>query len=290
MQLRRRPTAPRELDLGRGGGRDGARALGALPPPGHPLGVTWRVARDARRRGLPRPAGARAGGARRLGRRRRRLPWCWAARSRMRSVAARRRHRHRRRATAQWRGSGPGRSGRGALDRRPRPGGRSLWADDVGRASHLAGRGLGGRAGELGVAGEVHKGPLVRTRGPRVCFAGLGPGEVTVGGRKVVGTPSAAPARPLASSARPSTAGIPQAIVPPARPSPVVRRGRLGRRRRGRRRRPRRAARRPAPPPAVGRSRRRRLRGIAAGEVCTHAPRRSRRGHGSPEACSGAPT
>jgi lipoate-protein ligase A len=63
------------------------------------------------------------------------------------------------------------------------------WDDDIGRAgwwlgeawtAALASTGLGG--------GVVHRGGLVR--GPwsqRVCFAGLGPGEVTVEGRKVVG-------------------------------------------------------------------------------------------------------
>jgi len=38
------------------------------------------------------------------------------------------------------------------------------------------------------VAGQVHTGPIDHGRwGRQVCFAGLGPGEVTVGGRKVVG-------------------------------------------------------------------------------------------------------
>jgi lipoate-protein ligase A len=42
--------------------------------------------------------------------------------------------------------------------------------------------------GELGVSAEVHRGPLVRSEwSTEVCFAGLGPGEVTVDGRKVVG-------------------------------------------------------------------------------------------------------
>ncbi len=64
------------------------------------------------------------------------------------------------------------------------PTGDSLWSDDVSYASHWL--------GDVWVAalgyGEVHRGPMVRTRwSPLVCFAGLGPGEVTVDGRKLVG-------------------------------------------------------------------------------------------------------
>jgi lipoate-protein ligase A len=64
-----------------------------------------------------------------------------------------------------------------------------LWEDDVGRAfwwlgdlwvHALARAGLG--------AAEVWRGGLRRSAwSSRVCFAGLGPGEVTVGERKVVG-------------------------------------------------------------------------------------------------------
>lgn len=65
------------------------------------------------------------------------------------------------------------------------PRGDDLWDDDVGRAFWWLGAVwasvVGGRA-------VVHRGPMVRTRwSAEVCFAGLGPGEVTVGGRKVVG-------------------------------------------------------------------------------------------------------
>ncbi len=69
------------------------------------------------------------------------------------------------------------------------PAGDPLWAADVGRAAWwlgdvwvaaLAASGLPG--------GEVHRGGLVRSAwSSQVCFAGLGPGEVTVGGRKAVG-------------------------------------------------------------------------------------------------------
>jgi lipoate-protein ligase A len=60
-----------------------------------------------------------------------------------------------------------------------------LWDDDVGRAMWW----LGDRfARAVGGTASVHHGPMVTTRWSRlVCFAGLGPGEVTVEGRKVVG-------------------------------------------------------------------------------------------------------
>ena len=68
------------------------------------------------------------------------------------------------------------------------PRGDPLWDDDVGRAFHWL-----GDAWVAAIAGRdrravAHRGPLVTTRWSRaVCFAGLGPGEVTVDGRKVVG-------------------------------------------------------------------------------------------------------
>ena len=71
-----------------------------------------------------------------------------------------------------------------------------LWLDDVGLAADWVGRtwaaaltvvlaeSMGGPAPPV----EVHRGPLLhRPAGRLVCFAGLGPGEVTVGGAKVVG-------------------------------------------------------------------------------------------------------
>jgi len=62
------------------------------------------------------------------------------------------------------------------------------WDNDVGRAFHW----LGATWTEALIAGGVlarwHDGAMQRTPwSPWVCFAGLGPGEVTVGGRKVVG-------------------------------------------------------------------------------------------------------
>jgi hypothetical protein len=58
-----------------------------------------------------------------------------------------------------------------------------LWDADVVRAVDWL-----GDAWAAAVGGVAHHGPLVSTSWSRlVCFAGLGPGEVTVGGRKVVG-------------------------------------------------------------------------------------------------------
>jgi lipoate-protein ligase A len=68
------------------------------------------------------------------------------------------------------------------------PAGDRWWDHDVGRAFHW----LGAAWAEVLIAGGVlarwHDGAMQRTPwSPWVCFAGLGPGEVTVGGRKVVG-------------------------------------------------------------------------------------------------------
>lgn len=69
------------------------------------------------------------------------------------------------------------------------PVGDALWEDDVGRASHWLGQVWRASLGDLGVAGAVvHDaalscGPLGRL----VCFGAIGPGEVLVGVRKVVG-------------------------------------------------------------------------------------------------------
>lgn len=72
------------------------------------------------------------------------------------------------------------------------PAGDRLWDRDVNRAFGWLGRAWAGAVGDVGVAGAaVHEGALVRTRwSAQVCLAGLGPGEVTVGGRKVVGISS----------------------------------------------------------------------------------------------------
>lgn len=64
-----------------------------------------------------------------------------------------------------------------------------LWDDDVGRAAHWLGAAWGDAVVELGCGrASVHTGPIVETPwSRRVCFAGVGPGEVLSGGRKLVG-------------------------------------------------------------------------------------------------------
>ncbi len=64
-----------------------------------------------------------------------------------------------------------------------------LWEDDVGRAFSWLGQAWAAALVEVGLLeAEVHRGGLVASRwSSKVCFAGLGPGEVTSGGRKVVG-------------------------------------------------------------------------------------------------------
>ena len=64
-----------------------------------------------------------------------------------------------------------------------------LWVEDVGRAAWWLGEAWAAALEVCGTTGaEVHRSRLVTTRwSPVVCFAGLGPGEVTVAGRKAVG-------------------------------------------------------------------------------------------------------
>lgn len=69
------------------------------------------------------------------------------------------------------------------------PRGDSLWDDDVGRAAWWVGEVWQQALADLGVRGAtVHRGGLLTTPwSRRVCFAGVGAGEVLVGGAKVVG-------------------------------------------------------------------------------------------------------
>ncbi len=69
------------------------------------------------------------------------------------------------------------------------PKGDPLWDDDVGRAFWWLGQVWAAALGVVGVEGaEVNRAGLVSSPwSPKVCFAGLGPGEVSVAGRKVVG-------------------------------------------------------------------------------------------------------
>jgi len=64
-----------------------------------------------------------------------------------------------------------------------------LWSDDVGIAPVWLGRCWAEALASVGVTDPVvHEGAMVRGRwGSLVCFAGIGPGEVLVGGRKLVG-------------------------------------------------------------------------------------------------------
>lgn len=69
------------------------------------------------------------------------------------------------------------------------PAGHLLWDADIGRSMWWLGEAWADSLAAVGVAGaEVHRGALVRTQwSSLVCFAGLGPGEVSIAGRKVVG-------------------------------------------------------------------------------------------------------
>ena len=68
------------------------------------------------------------------------------------------------------------------------PPGDPLWDNDVGRAFHWLGDAWVEVLAGAGLECESYNGPMRKTPwSDRVCFAGLGPGEVTIGGRKVVG-------------------------------------------------------------------------------------------------------
>jgi lipoate-protein ligase A len=68
------------------------------------------------------------------------------------------------------------------------PAGDPRWDHDVGRAFHWLGTLWVDVLDAAGVPAEMYAGPMQRTAwSASVCFAGLGPGEVTVDGRKVVG-------------------------------------------------------------------------------------------------------
>jgi lipoate-protein ligase A len=85
------------------------------------------------------------------------------------------------------------RSGGGAVLVRPAevlwidvllPRGDPLWDDDVGRAPHWLGDTWRDALGD----GVVHTGEMIHSHwSSAICFAGIGPGEVLMGGAKVVG-------------------------------------------------------------------------------------------------------
>ena len=68
------------------------------------------------------------------------------------------------------------------------PRGDPLWHPDAGRAFVWLGRAWQRALARCGIAAEVHEGAYEAGRwGSLVCYAGRGPGEVFVDGRKVVG-------------------------------------------------------------------------------------------------------
>jgi len=68
------------------------------------------------------------------------------------------------------------------------PAGDPLWQADVNRATHWLGRAWTKTLEDLGVDARWHSGRMMAGPwSPLACFGGMGPGEVTVGGRKVVG-------------------------------------------------------------------------------------------------------
>ena len=68
------------------------------------------------------------------------------------------------------------------------PRGDPWWDPDIGRAFVWLGRAWQRALADCGVSGEVYEGAYKAGRwGSLVCFAGRGPGEVFVQGRKVVG-------------------------------------------------------------------------------------------------------
>jgi len=103
-----------------------------------------------------------------------------------------------------------------------------LWHADVGRATWWLGEAWAAALAACGVSGAAgHRGALVATEWSRlVCFAGLGPGEVTVAGRKVVGisqrrTRDAARFQCIALAAwdAEAMAGLVRRATPPLRPT-----------------------------------------------------------------------
>ena len=68
------------------------------------------------------------------------------------------------------------------------PRGDVLWEEDIARSTWWLGGVWAAALADLGVDAVVHRGPMEPGRwGAMVCFAGIGPGEVLVAGRKSVG-------------------------------------------------------------------------------------------------------
>ena len=63
-----------------------------------------------------------------------------------------------------------------------------LWTNDVSRSFDWLGAAMSTAMASLGLETTAHHGPMVRTEwSRRVCFAGLGPGELTHDAKKLVG-------------------------------------------------------------------------------------------------------
>ena len=68
------------------------------------------------------------------------------------------------------------------------PAGDELWVEDLGRSFDWLGRLMAGSLGRLGHPITVYEGPSrPGSWGRTICFAGLGPGELLSGQKKVVG-------------------------------------------------------------------------------------------------------
>lgn len=62
------------------------------------------------------------------------------------------------------------------------------FSNDVGISFRWVGQRLNAMLASLGITGVSYEGPMVNTNWSElICFAGLGPGEITVGGQKLVG-------------------------------------------------------------------------------------------------------
>ena len=184
MVLRRRPDAPREMTWVVVAVGTVPAALGALPPPRHAPStrMSWRVERRSLSAAeLPRARRARTRPSAPCGCADPTAPALVLGSAQPDDRDVRAGVGDRRRAAAQRRGSGARRARRGALGRRDRPRRRPA----VGRRRRprlpLARRRRGRpRSASSASTADVHQGPLVRTPwSAAVCFAGLGPGEVT---------------------------------------------------------------------------------------------------------------
>ena len=282
MRLARRPSRAARAGVGRRRGRPRARGTGSRTSSPHAAvgvtGLAGRAARPAGRRASTRAScPTRSSAAVWVARRRPRRPLVLGSGAAGVDATAGRRRRGRA-------------AGAAAGARCCVVPGEVLWVDVVAAARRpalgrrrrprraLAGRGVGGGAdGARRRRRVVHTGAWSARRGRAlVCFAGLGPGEVTVGGRKVVGiSPAAHPGRAPASSASSCAPLGPGArsLRVLARPTVAAEVAPTTRRRWRRRRRPRRRSRRAL----LAAARRRPLTRVRPGPRASRVPSRARR-------------